>query len=133
MARIRARGAARRTASIAWSPPGPVRTDHSRLGVRDLLIGRACLDHRLERSSAAFAPPVADAGDNRSAGPIMELVIHYWPNHYMALYHAGMAQYATGQEQLARKNLRAFLSYYHENDGWTQSARETLVKLGVTP
>ncbi len=46
-------------------PPGPVRTDHSRLGVRDLLIGRACLDHRLERSSAAFAPPVADAGDDQ--------------------------------------------------------------------
>jgi len=77
------------------------------------------------------AHPVADAGDNRSAGPIMELVIHYWPNHYMALYHAGMAEFATGQPQLARKNLTAFLSYYHENDGWTQSARETLDQLGA--
>lgn len=77
------------------------------------------------------AHPIADAGDDRSAGPIMELVIHYWPNHYMALYHAGMAEYATGQHQLARKNLQAFLSYYHENDGWTRRARETLAKLGV--
>ena len=80
-----------------------------------------------------IAHPIADAGDNRSAGPIMELVIHYWPNHYMALYHAGMAEFATGQLELARQNLTAFLSYYHENDGWTRSARETLAQLGATP
>ena len=79
------------------------------------------------------AHPVADAGDNRSAGPIMELVVVYWPNHYMALYHAGMAEFALGQPALATKNLTAFLSYYHENDGWTQSARETLARLEVTP
>lgn len=76
------------------------------------------------------AHPIADAGDDRSAGPIMEMVIHYWPNHYMALYHAGMAEYAIGQHQLARKNLEAFLTYYHENDGWTRNARETLARLG---
>ncbi|MEZ4586848.1 MAG: hypothetical protein R2909_10640 [Gemmatimonadales bacterium] len=28
--------------------------------------------------------PVADAGDDRSAGPIMELVVEFWPNHYGA-------------------------------------------------
>jgi len=78
-----------------------------------------------------IAHPIADAGDDRSAGPIMELVVHYWPNHYMALYHAGMAEYAVGEHDLARANLRAFLSYYHENDGWTQSARQTLAKLGA--
>jgi hypothetical protein len=76
------------------------------------------------------AHPVADAGDDRSAGPIMELVIEYWPNHYMALYHAGMSEFALGESGLARKNLTAFLSYYHENDGWTRSARETLQRLG---
>lgn len=76
------------------------------------------------------AHPVADAGDNRSAGPIMELVVEYWPNHYMALYHAGMAEFALGQLDLARKNLTAFLSYYDQNDGWTRSARETLKRLG---
>ncbi len=75
------------------------------------------------------AHPIADAGDDRAAGPIMELVIDYWPNHYMALYHAGMAEYALGQSRRARKNLTAFLSYYHENDGWTQRARETLERL----
>ena len=77
------------------------------------------------------AHPVADAGDNRSAGPIMELVVDYWPNHYMALYHAGMAEYALDQPELARTHLEAFLTYYHEADGWTQSARETLARLGA--
>ena len=76
------------------------------------------------------AHPVADAGDNRSAGPIMELVVDYWPNHYMALYHAGMAEYALGQAQLARTHLEAFLEYYHEKDGWARSAQETLERLG---
>ena len=75
------------------------------------------------------AHPVADAGDDRSAGPIMELVIEYWPNHYMALYHAGMSEYALGQPALAKKNLTAFLSYYHLNDGWTRNARNILARL----
>jgi len=73
--------------------------------------------------------PVADAGDDRSAGPIMELVIDYWPNHYMALYHAGMAEYMLGQRDLARHNLQEFQKYYHERDGWTQNAVEVLKRL----
>jgi tetratricopeptide (TPR) repeat protein len=86
--------------------------------------------HRAAGIVFDVAHPVADAGDNRSAGPIMELVVSYWPNHYMALYHAGMAEFALGQPERATKNLKAFLSYYHENDGWTRSARETLERLG---
>lgn len=73
--------------------------------------------------------PVADAGDDRSAGPIMELVIDYWPNHYMALYHAGMAEYMLGQYPLAQHNLVEFLKYYKENDGWTSNAKEVLGRL----
>jgi hypothetical protein len=88
-----------------------------------------------ERSQAAgvvfeVAHPVADAGDDRAAGPIMEMVIEYWPNHYMALYHAGMSEYALGQPALARKNLREFLRYYNQNDGWRRNALETLDRLG---
>ena len=75
------------------------------------------------------AHPVADAGDDRSAGPIMELVVDYWPNHYMALYHAGMSEYALGQSALARTHLESFLTYYHENDGWTRNARDALARL----
>src|SRR5689334_9636401 len=73
--------------------------------------------------------PVADAGDDRSAAPIMELVIDYWPNHYMALYHAGMAEYMLGQRDLAKKNLTEFLRLYHEKDGWTSNANDVLGRL----
>jgi tetratricopeptide (TPR) repeat protein len=73
--------------------------------------------------------PVADAGDDRSAAPIMELVIDYWPNHYMALYHAGMAEYMLGQRDLAKKNLTEFLHLYHENDGWRANGLTVLARL----
>jgi hypothetical protein len=73
--------------------------------------------------------PVADAGDDRSAAPIMELVIDYWPNHYMALYHAGMAEYMLGQRALAKKNLTEFLRLYHENDGWRSNGLTVLKRL----
>src|SRR5213593_2431334 len=76
------------------------------------------------------AHPVADAGDDRSAGPIMELVIQYWPNNYMALYHAGMSEYSLGQPELSRTHLRSFLDLYHENDGWRRNALEVLGRLG---
>ena len=73
--------------------------------------------------------PVADAGDDRAAGPMMELVVDYWPNHYMALYHAGMAEYMLGQHALARRNLRAFLEIYKAGDGWVTNAREVLARI----
>src|SRR5438034_5764881 len=59
------------------------------------IIDRLSADERLRAVAIVFdiGHPVADAGDDRSAGPIMELVIDYWPNHYMALYYAGMAEY----------------------------------------
>lgn len=73
--------------------------------------------------------PVADAGDDRSAGPIMELVLEFWPNHYMALYHAGMAEYALGQRQRARANLAEFLRQYATEDGWRRNAIAVLDEL----
>jgi hypothetical protein len=73
--------------------------------------------------------PVADAGDDRSAGPLMELVLEYWPNQYMALYHAGMSEYALGQLSLARSHLESFLKNYSQDDGWTRNAREVLARL----
>jgi len=70
--------------------------------------------------------PVADMGDDRSAGPIMELVVEFWPNHYMALYHAGAARYALGEYAAAQKHLTEFLQYYDHNDGWTRNAKRML-------
>jgi hypothetical protein len=77
--------------------------------------------------------PVADAGDDRAAGPIMELVVDYWPNHYMALYHAGMAEYMLGQSALAQHSLRDFLKYYEADDGWRRNAIEVLARLDRAP
>ena len=74
--------------------------------------------------------PVADAGDDDSAGPMMSLVVRYWPNHYMALYHAGMAKYRLGQQGEAKQHLEDFLKYYDQNDGWTGSAKATLAEIG---
>jgi len=86
------------------------------------------------RRSAAYivfdvGHPVADAGDDRSAGPIMELVVGYLPDHYMALYHAGMSEYMLGQRDLARRNLSAFLELYKENDGWRSNALTILGRM----
>jgi tetratricopeptide (TPR) repeat protein len=73
--------------------------------------------------------PVADAGDDRSAAPIMELVIDYWPNHYMALYHAGMSDYVLGNRERARTHLDEFLKLYAVEDGFRRAAKDALVKL----
>lgn len=87
-----------------------------------------------ERSQAAaivfeVGHPVADAGDDRSAGPIMALVVAYQPDNYMALYHAGMAEFATGERGLAKKHLTRFLDLYHEQDGWRSSALGALQRI----
>ena len=98
------------------------------------LIDALALRDRYKAAGIVFdvGHNVADAGDDRSAGPIMELVIDYWPNHYMALYHAAMAEYMLGQRDLARKNLEAFLQNYHENDGWRTNGIEILRRLNDT-
>ena len=88
-------------------------------------------ERRAEAASIVFEAghPVADAGDDEAAGPIMALVVRYYPTHYMALYHAGIAQFRTGQIAQAKRNLEEFLKLYNANDGWTNSARATLRKI----
>jgi hypothetical protein len=73
--------------------------------------------------------PVADQGDDESAGPIMELVIEFQPDQYMALYHAGMAQAIAGNDERARKHLTRFLEIYTQPDGWTSNAKRALQSL----
>src|SRR5687768_15269190 len=70
--------------------------------------------------------PVADAGDDKSAGPIMALVIEYQPDNYMALYHAGISEYVLGQPDAARTHLRRFLQLYKSPDGWRSKATQVL-------
>ncbi len=81
----------------------------------------------------AVAHPVADAGDDRASGPMMELVLEYWPNNYMALYHAGMSEYALGQTGLAEKHLRVFLQMYTVADYFHENAEKALTAMGTTP
>jgi len=73
--------------------------------------------------------PVADAGDDQSAGPIMRLVVEYQPENYMALYHAGMSEYILGHTDLARAQLERFLEIYTPNDGWRSNAQTVLDRI----
>jgi tetratricopeptide (TPR) repeat protein len=102
-----------------------------RIDVARAVIERLPQEDRYRAAGIVFdvGHPVADAGDDRAAGPIMELVLEYWPNQYMALYHAGMSEYTLGQYHLARSHLDAFLAIYHQDDGWTRNARDVLARL----
>ena len=102
-----------------------------KIGRARQLIDALPKDDRFKAAGIVFdvGHPVADAGDDESAGPIMQLVVEYWPNHYMALYHAGIAQFRTGDLTNAEANLDAFMREYKQEDGWTGSARATLEKL----
>jgi hypothetical protein len=73
--------------------------------------------------------PAADAGDEVAAGPLMELVVEYWPNHYMALYHAGAARFESRSYPRARSYLERFLDEYSAEDGWRASAISMLERI----
>jgi hypothetical protein len=97
---------------------------------------REVIDHLAsgERSQAAgivfaIGHPVADAGDDQSAGPIMRLVVSYQPGNYMALYHAGMSEYILGQLDFARTHLERFLELYRSEDGWRHNALDVLKRM----
>lgn len=70
--------------------------------------------------------PAADAGDELAAGPLMELVVEFWPNHYMALYHAGAAAFEMGDRSRAHGYLTRFLQHYAVQDGWRANAESML-------
>jgi hypothetical protein len=73
--------------------------------------------------------PAADAGGDIAAGPLMELVVDYWPNHYMALYHAGAARFQAGSHAVASGYLERFLAEYSTDDGWRRSALSMLEQI----
>lgn len=85
-------------------------------------------ERRYEAAGVVFATghPAADAGDELAAGPLMELVVEYWPNHYMALYHAGAAAYERGDDAAAEDYLARFMTHYTIEDGWRSNARSML-------
>jgi hypothetical protein len=88
------------------------------------LIERLPEDQRRRAAGVVFEAghPAADAGDDVAAGPLMELVVEFWPNHYMALYHAGAARYELGDHARAERYLQRFLVEYSPADGWRSNA-----------
>lgn len=94
---------------------------------RQVILGLAPGDRDIAVNRVFLAGhPVADAGDDASAGPIMELVVEFQPDQYMALYHAGMAAAIAGRDDQARRHLNRFLALYHPQDGYNLSARKAL-------
>ena len=85
-------------------------------------------DRRYHAAGVSFnvGHPAADGGDELAAGPLMELVVEFWPNHYMALYHAGAAAHERGDRLVARGYLERFLQEYAVEDGWRSSAQQML-------
>jgi hypothetical protein len=73
--------------------------------------------------------PVADAGDDESAGPMMELVLEFWPQNFMARYHAGISAYELGQHARAESHLERFMMEYRQDDGWRRNADVVLRRL----
>ena len=55
--------------------------------------------------------------------------MEFWPNHYMALYHAGAARFEAGDAPRARDYLERFLQEYKIEDGWRGSARAMLSEM----
>ncbi len=92
------------------------------------IIANLSGDDRWKAAGIVFdvGHPIADMGDDRSAGPIMELVVEFWPNHYQALYHAGASAFELGRYGAAKEYLYEFLRLYDTNDGFTRSARSML-------
>ncbi|HWE23709.1 MAG TPA: tetratricopeptide repeat protein, partial [Myxococcales bacterium] len=95
------------------------------------LLARLPQSQRWRAAGIVFdlAHPVADAGDDVAAAAIMNLVLESWPNHYMALYHAGMSDYVLGNRERARTHLADFLKLYATEDGFRRAAKDALAKL----
>jgi hypothetical protein len=79
----------------------------------------------------SLAHPIADRGDDASAGPIMELVVEFTPTNYMAVFHAGMAAFALGHDDVAGPHLQRFVAMYMPHDVWRQRAEQALAAIAA--
>jgi hypothetical protein len=59
----------------------------------------------------------------------MNLVLRYWPDNYMALFHAGMSEYILNDYSHANNHLKSFLRVYQQQDGWTEKAKSALDRM----
>jgi serine/threonine protein kinase len=102
-----------------------------KIDLADQVIQRLPINNRGQAVAIVFdiGHPVADAGDDKSAGPIMEMVVRYWPSNYMALYHAGMSSYVLGDYPKSTQQLQEFLKIYQQPDSWTAKAKNALSRM----
>jgi len=69
---------------------------------------------------------VADNGGYAATASLMQLVVAFWPNHYEALFHAAMSEFALGQLENARRDFRLVLSVYPRDDAFRLRVRNML-------
>ena len=102
-----------------------------RIDLADKIIQELPQNQQVYAAEVVFhiGHPVADAGDDRSAGPIMDLVLRYWPQNYMAVYHAGMSAYVLDDYSKAQRHLLKFLRIYQRQDYWTSRAKQALDRM----
>jgi tetratricopeptide (TPR) repeat protein len=84
-----------------------------------------------DRSAAAgvvfeVGHAVADDGDEKSAAPLLELVLSYQPDNQLALYHLGLAEQSTYKYDAARKHLQRFVDLHPASDALRQNAEKAL-------
>lgn len=89
-------------------------------------------DDRIQAAKIVFeiGHSVADSGDDKSAGPIMRLVLEFDPDNPMALYHAGMSEYVLGEFDSSKAHLRRFVVVYTIDDTTRSEALDMLSRLG---
>jgi len=94
---------------------------------RALLLGLPQED-RIRGASLVYEVAQGLAADGRhdSAGPLMELVLEFWPNHYLALYEAGRARFASGDFDVAQGYLGRFLEVYFGHDELVANANRVI-------
>lgn len=85
-------------------------------------------EDRVQGASKVYEVGQGLAGAERhdAAGPLLELVLEFWPNHSMALYQAGTARFVTGDAEGAQDLLGRFLEVYTTEDGLTANARRMM-------
>lgn len=94
---------------------------------RALLLGLP-EEARAQGASRVYEVGQALAAEGRHdlAGPLMELVLEFWPNHDLALYHAGSSRFATGDPVAAHGFLGKFLDLHGQEDDLTADARRMM-------
>ena len=94
---------------------------------RALLLGLP--EHSRTMAAGILFDVARDAHDpalDAAAGPLMELVLEFWPNHYLALFYAGSARYLVGDTVGATSFFERFLALHVYNDRWSDDARRML-------